>query len=390
MRAPVADRGRVRGRPVGPRRAVPRGRVRPVRRPVAAGERAQSAQAGDILRSDFAGRARPTALSVVLPTAPAPAPTRRTRPGCRRCPRSARVEAAGGHLRRRHLVRSGPDATPAASPRPDGAGSWVSVVPTVDPFSDGRRKQLVADVRGTPRPRGDVRRRAGGRGSSTPRRSIADRLPWALGSSSPSRRSSCCSSSPGSVVSPDQGRSCSTRCSLTATFGAMVWIFQDGHLSGLLGLHAAPECSTRRCPILMFCIAFGLSMDYEVFLLSRIKEEYDRTGDNTRAVAARPAAHRPPHHRGRAPALASCSSRSAPRGVTIDQAARHRHRARHPHGRHRWSAASSSPRSCGSPVTGTGGRRRRCGACTQRFGLGEGPDLLRRSRRPDPAAVVSA
>ena len=54
--------------------------------------------------------------------------------------------------------------------------------------------------------------------------------------------------------------------SLTATFGAMVWIFQDGHLSGLLDFTATGN-STSTTPILMFCIAFGLSMDYEVFLL---------------------------------------------------------------------------------------------------------------------------
>ena len=72
--------------------------------------------------------------------------------------------------------------------------------------------------------------------------------------------------------------------SLTATFGAMVWIFQDGHLSGPLDFTATGTLDTTT-PILMFCIAWGLSMDYEVFLLSRIKEEYDRTGDNTTAVA---------------------------------------------------------------------------------------------------------
>ena len=72
--------------------------------------------------------------------------------------------------------------------------------------------------------------------------------------------------------------------SLSATFGAMVWIFQEGHLSGPLGFTATGLIDTTT-PILMFCLAFGLSMDYEVFLLSRIKEEHDRTGDNTSAVA---------------------------------------------------------------------------------------------------------
>jgi putative drug exporter of the RND superfamily len=72
--------------------------------------------------------------------------------------------------------------------------------------------------------------------------------------------------------------------SLTATFGAMVWIFQDGHLSGLLHFTATGTIDLST-PILMFCVAFGLSMDYEVFLLSRVKEEYDRTGDNISSIA---------------------------------------------------------------------------------------------------------
>ncbi len=72
--------------------------------------------------------------------------------------------------------------------------------------------------------------------------------------------------------------------SLTATFGAIVWIFQDGHLSGPLHFTATGSIDVFT-PILMFCIAFGLSMDYEVFLLSRIKEEYDLEHDNEHAVA---------------------------------------------------------------------------------------------------------
>ncbi|MFH0174791.1 MMPL family transporter [Streptomyces cacaoi] len=71
--------------------------------------------------------------------------------------------------------------------------------------------------------------------------------------------------------------------SLTAMFGAVVWVFQDGHLSGLLGF-TSPGSIETTLPVLMFCVAFGLSMDYGVFLLSRIKEEYDRTGDHEGAV----------------------------------------------------------------------------------------------------------
>ncbi|MET9394313.1 MMPL family transporter [Streptomyces sp. NPDC006624] len=71
--------------------------------------------------------------------------------------------------------------------------------------------------------------------------------------------------------------------SLTAMFGALVWVFQDGHLSGLLGF-TSPGSIETTLPVLMFCVAFGLSMDYGVFLLSRIKEEYDHTGDHDQAV----------------------------------------------------------------------------------------------------------
>jgi trehalose monomycolate/heme transporter len=72
--------------------------------------------------------------------------------------------------------------------------------------------------------------------------------------------------------------------SLAATFGAIVWIFQEGHLSGLL--HFTPTGTIDpTMPILMLAIIFGLSMDYEVFLLSRIRERYDVTGDNQAAIA---------------------------------------------------------------------------------------------------------
>jgi RND superfamily putative drug exporter len=72
--------------------------------------------------------------------------------------------------------------------------------------------------------------------------------------------------------------------SLGASFGALVWVFQDGHLSGLLGFDS-PGMVDITVPVLIFVFAFGLSMDYEVFLLSRIKEAWDETGDNDLAVA---------------------------------------------------------------------------------------------------------
>jgi RND superfamily putative drug exporter len=72
--------------------------------------------------------------------------------------------------------------------------------------------------------------------------------------------------------------------SLGATFGALVLVFQDGHLSGLLGFDP-PGSLDLLMPVIVFLFAFGLSMDYEVFLLSRIREVWEETGDNDRAVA---------------------------------------------------------------------------------------------------------
>lgn len=71
--------------------------------------------------------------------------------------------------------------------------------------------------------------------------------------------------------------------SIGASFGALVWIFQQGHFANLLGF--TPQSIDPSIPVILFSIVFGLSMDYEVLLVSRIHEEYVRTGDNTAAVA---------------------------------------------------------------------------------------------------------
>ncbi|RSS51033.1 MMPL family transporter [Streptomyces sp. WAC01280] len=86
----------------------------------------------------------------------------------------------------------------------------------------------------------------------------------------------------GSVLIPVQAVALNA-LSLTAMFGAVVWVFQEGHLAGLLGFTATGDIETT-LPVLMFCVAFGLSMDYGVFLLSRVKEEYDATGDHEHSV----------------------------------------------------------------------------------------------------------
>ena len=73
-------------------------------------------------------------------------------------------------------------------------------------------------------------------------------------------------------------------CSLLAGYGAMVWIFQEGHLEGLFQFTATGAIDAE-LPVVLFCTVFGVSMDYEVFLLSRMREEWDMSHDNIRAVS---------------------------------------------------------------------------------------------------------
>ena len=87
----------------------------------------------------------------------------------------------------------------------------------------------------------------------------------------------------GSLVLPLQAIAANI-LSLSAMYGVVTWIFADGHLSGLLGFTPNGTISPT-IPILMFAIMFGLSMDYQVFLLSRIHERYVSTGDHTTAIA---------------------------------------------------------------------------------------------------------
>jgi len=71
--------------------------------------------------------------------------------------------------------------------------------------------------------------------------------------------------------------------SLLAGYGAVVWIFQDGHLQWLFGFKSSGAIDAE-LPVILFCTVFGVSMDYEVFLLTRMREAWDETGDNLKAV----------------------------------------------------------------------------------------------------------
>jgi RND superfamily putative drug exporter len=159
-------------------------------------------------------------------------------------------------------------------------GTWLSVVPAGEPLSSAG-EQLVHAVRSLPAPGA---RLVGGSAAqlADTKQAIGAKLPLAAGIIAISTFVLLFLMF-GSVVVPLKALVLNT-LSLTATFGAMVWIFQEGHGHGFLNFTPTGALDTTT-PILMFCIAFGLSMDYEVFLLSRIKEEHDRTGDNIHSVA---------------------------------------------------------------------------------------------------------
>ncbi len=160
------------------------------------------------------------------------------------------------------------------------AGQWLSVTSTVDPLA-AAGLQLARDIRATAAP---VAVLVGGPAATflDSRDSVLTHLPIAI-SLIVLATFVLLFLMVGSVLVPAKTLLLNV-LSLSATFGALVFVFQEGHLAGLLG-YTATGTITIRVPVLLFCFAFGLSMDYEVFLISRIKEEYDRTGDNEEAVA---------------------------------------------------------------------------------------------------------
>src|SRR6266540_3757010 len=186
----------------------------------------------------------------------------------------------------RVMPRSAPGREVAEPTRANGrfAGrdaTWFSVVPSVDPNSPAG-EDLVARVRGLWTPFA-VQVTGPSAALVDTKASLFGLLPVA-GAIIALITFVALFLMTGSVVLPVKALILNL-LSLTAAYGAMVWIFQEGHLSGFLGFTPTGTIDTSM-PVLLFCIAFGLSMDYEVFLLSRIKEEYDRSGDTRSAVAA--------------------------------------------------------------------------------------------------------
>ena len=242
---------------------------------------AQAAQAGEWLRTEFDSR-ESDPLTVVAATSTAtPGAVGTYAAQISEVSGVSRVDSvAGSYVDGKLVAEAGPAA--ARFTTESGTGRWLSVVSSVEPYSnDGR--QLVQDVRAVPSPLGETLVGGSAATFADSQTSMGERLPWAIGIIAIATFMLLFLFT-GSVVLPLKALVLNT-LSLTAMFGAMVWIFQEGNLSQWLGNFTVTGELDTAMPILMFCIAFGLSMDYEVFLLSRIKEEYDRTGDNAAAVA---------------------------------------------------------------------------------------------------------
>ncbi|WP_405793089.1 MMPL family transporter [Streptomyces sp. NBC_01506] len=171
-----------------------------------------------------------------------------------------------------------PGPAHAGLARPDA--QRLVVVTDTTPKS-GAAQDLVADIRAVDRPAG-TEMLVGGTDAVLvdSRQSIGDRLPWAIGLVVVTTFVLLFLFT-GSVVQPLRALLLNA-ISLSAAIGAMVWIFQDGHLSSLLGF--TPQPMDTSMTVLLFCVAFGLSMDYEVFVTSRMKELHDAGADRTTTV----------------------------------------------------------------------------------------------------------
>jgi RND superfamily putative drug exporter len=237
---------------------------------------ASAHQVGDELRTNFAQDSS-TSVPVVIPDVRGVSPVDLDRyaTALSRVRDVSAVSAPGGTFVSGNRV--GPPASAAGLADGSAFLTVSSTAPLFSPASDAQLKTLHA----VPGPAGRSVEMAGvaqvNRDSVD---AVTDRLPMVLGLIA-AITFVLLFLLTGSVVLPLKALMCNI-LSLTAAFGALVWIFQDGHL-GALGTTPSGTL-VANMPVLLFCIAFGLSMDYEVFLVSRIREYW------LASAGARPAA----------------------------------------------------------------------------------------------------
>ncbi|WPO75711.1 MMPL family transporter [Streptomyces sp. KN37] len=239
-------------------------------------EGSQSRQVSTALRENFDGNDA-AALHVVIDEPLAKAPLKAYAAELSRLKGVARVETSAGVYSGGRTEAAGPGNVALGRP----TAQQLNVVSSLTPKSD-EAKKLVAEVRAAAPPSG-THPLVGGADAELvdSNDSIGGRLPLALGLIAVTTFLLLFLFT-GSVVQPLRALALNM-VSLGATLGVMTWIFQDGHLSSLLGF--TPQPMETSMTVLMFRVAFGLSMDYEVFVTSRIKELHELGADDESAVA---------------------------------------------------------------------------------------------------------
>ncbi len=237
-------------------------------------------QQSDILRNDF-DSSEGDAFAIVATGGVDEASIADYATSVSQVPGVARVDSAVGRFVDGANVLVDPALVqfdPAASV--SGQATWFNVVPDIEPISP-EAERMIGEVRALDAPFAETLVGGASAGLVDSKSAIFSLVPYAAGIIVVATFVLLFLMF-GSLLVPVKAIVLNA-LSLTATFGLMVWVFQEGNGADLLGF-TATGLTDISMPILMFCVAFGLSMDYEVFLLSRIKEEYDLTGDNDLAV----------------------------------------------------------------------------------------------------------
>jgi RND superfamily putative drug exporter len=238
---------------------------------------APSRQVGDQIRSNFSQNATGT-ITVVAPDI-----SKLPDAIGQYAARLSTVDGATAVTSAAGTFVHGAQVAPAAGPAMvSGDAAYLRVATAVDPYSK-QGAHFVRDLKAAPAP-WHVMLTGLAAENADSLHSLGAKLPLALGGIALATFAILFLFT-GSLLLPVKALVLNL-LSLSATFGAMVWIFQEGHLN-VFGA-AITGYLVPTMPILMFCLAFGMSMDYEVFLLSRIREEWMSSGrttaDNTRAV----------------------------------------------------------------------------------------------------------
>ncbi|MET7301784.1 MMPL family transporter [Embleya sp. NPDC005575] len=239
-------------------------------------EDARSRQVSTELRKNFDGNDA-AAIHIVIDKAVSEAPLDAYAARLSKLEGVVRVEAGTGTYVDGRSTAAGPGNADLG--RPDA--QRINVVSAVAPKSD-KGQSLAKEARAVTAPAG-THPLVGGTGAELvdSKGSIGSRIPLAAGLVALTTFLLLFLFT-GSVVQPLRALVLNM-ISLGATLGVMTWIFQDGHLASLLGF--TPQPMDTSMTMLMFCVAFGLSMDYEVFVTSRIKELHDQGEDTESAVA---------------------------------------------------------------------------------------------------------